>query len=264
MTRTHLAWTFQGGFFACTSVERMERPSKRPFRSASVDPRRRSSRVSYNLASHPNSCFIGLDYGNYRVMADTRSNLVANPKDASIRKEKPTAEVDLMLDDQSSVLHIVDADGVPVQNAVVNAGPRLVEEEPAGSGIYSLHRTPMGTEVLIAAPGFLPACALAVTGDFTVSLLRPSAHVTQVRLTPAPASAIGEVSGAPLSTCPVPVQMLPVSVQRDVEGEGAMMTIRGLPEGQLGYRPRPFMPFSQLAVPGPPIAITVPQASGRR
>jgi hypothetical protein len=206
--------------------------------------------------------FIGLDYGKYRVTADTASNLVASPANASLTKEQPTATVDLVLEEQKrSVLHVVDPDGRPVHNAQVYAGALAPAEDPVGSGMYPLTRTPVGTEVLLAAPGFLPTCALAETDDWTVSLLRPSAHVSQIRLTPTVAAAIGEVLGAPLSRCPVPLQMLPLRFERDAGG--ALITINGLPEGQFGYRPRLFVPFSQLVVPGPPIAVAVPPVTGR-
>jgi len=203
--------------------------------------------------------FAGIPLGNYVVTADTSSGLVSlAPANTTISKTNPEAEVTLTLASSIGELRLIAGDGSPIQGARVQVGARILEETQPGT--FELKSVAPASHVVISAPGFVPMCHMLLAKDMhqtTVAMSRGT-HAVEINFTPPIHAPIGEITGLPGSTCPVPLAFTSFVTTEDMTS--TTLRIVGLPEGRFSYTPSRLIPPQIMEVPGPAMKFTKPKA----
>lgn len=202
--------------------------------------------------------FAGVPYGDYVITADTSSGMVSvQPGTVSISKNTPAANVTVTLASNIGELRLITGDRNPVSGARVQVNALILSE--ITPGVFELKSASPGTEMLISAPGLIPICHVLTANDFPLSTLVMSrgAHAVEINFTPRISGPLGEITGLPGSTCPVPLGITTFGATEDATS--TTVRILGLPEGRFSYSPTRVTPAQIMEVPGPPLKFTKPR-----
>lgn len=202
--------------------------------------------------------FAGLPHGNYVVTADTSSGLVSlSPAIAILSKITPEADVTLTLASSVGELRLIAGDGSPIQGARVQVGARILNETQPGT--FELKSVAPASNIVVSAAGFVPMCHVLLAKDVhqTTLVMSHGTHAFEIQFTPPIGGPIGEITGLPGSTCPVPLAFTSFGATEDTKS--TTVRIVGLPEGRFSYTPSRLIPPQIMEVPGPAIKFTKPK-----
>ena len=134
---------------------------------------------------------------------------------------------------------------------------RILDE--LAPGVFELKSASPGTEMLVSAPGLVPICHVLTANDFPQATLvmARGTHAAEIHFTPPISGPIGEITGLPGSTCPVPLGITAFGATEDTLS--TTVRIVGLPEGRFSYTPTRVNAPQVLEVPGPPLKFTKPK-----
>jgi len=203
---------------------------------------------------------VGLPLDSVKCSADTKSGLVSDEMIVRLTPTSPSVRSTLRLRMLTGKLELRNVAGGPLSGARAIVGNVILEEDPAGSGQYTLSRNIPGAGMLITAPGHLPMCRQLSEADYPLlrlTMLDAGNLPVAIRLTPRATRAPGLLFGVPGSECPLPL----FAFDPALRNVGANSTdIRFvLPAGTYQYQPYGLFPLQTLTVPGPVLELTRPK-----
>ncbi|MEM7582591.1 MAG: carboxypeptidase-like regulatory domain-containing protein [Acidobacteriota bacterium] len=225
------------------TVEVWNPSNKRLVRTGRLEPDREETLV------------YGLDFGQYELSAFTEEGLATPERPrVELTKSQPADDVELVLEEQSAVATVRDANGFPVSGLLVAIDQRQLAETGEQPGEYSLLGASAGSELRVVPPlNYLPVCRMLERIEPVEITLRPAnAHALLIPpagpLPPA-GSFLGALENLPGSNCPMPVSLLWQPVE-DSTGR-QLVRLDGLTQGTFMFRNINGVVIIQ--VPGPPV-----------
>ena len=124
---------------------------------------------------------MSIPFGAYTVRASADPHYVAAAQPLVIDGTPGTRSLTLDLQQQQATLRVMGPDGAPVSGARARAGMEILRFSATGmTGTFDIRRTAPGAEVIVRAPGHVPACVVLAPDIENLVALRSATAALQL------------------------------------------------------------------------------------
>ena len=204
--------------------------------------------------------YFGLSLGEYVLTAYSADGKLVSQAPVRFELapllERTTVDIE-MVPQRPRTLLVNDSRGRRVAAASVYSFGRRAA--PRGPGEFDASLMPLGQKAMVTAPGLIPVCLEAGSGDSQVVVMRPKGgSAIDIRLRGGPRRPVGFLLGLPGSVCAVPLSTLDVKWQPPMTEQYITLRIEGLPTSAYEYRAQEWIPGIAVSAPGPLVEYQIP------